>query len=294
MLISLSCDSACRSGLTAGETQNVLWPYKLSANNSLLYFTDSYYIYLPSVTNIQALEYDMFQFTGTRYMFGSECDNPSYTSGKWRIWNSAGGSWVSTAAPCTLFASPGVWHLIEWQVHRVSGDTGCGGDPCMYYDQLTVDGVNYGPFTSEPATTSSDPDAFGIQFQIDARYNSTTAVEYLDEVNFTVSTSPSTNYTLSVTAATGGTVADNLSRISCPSTCSASYASGTSVTLTPTTLAGYQFSGWVGGGCTGTGNCTITMTAAQTTTAVFVPTMSGNGGITVTGGVTIQGGVYVP
>src|SRR3990172_7231143 len=51
--------------------------------------------------------------------------------------------------------------------------------------------------------------------------------------------------------------------------CSEPYPNGTAVTLTATPAAGSTFGGWSGGGCTGTGSCTVTMTAARTVTATF-------------------------
>src|SRR5205807_2293496 len=41
-------------------------------------------------------------------------------------------------------------------------------------------------------------------------------------------------------------------------------------TLTATPAAGSMFTGWSGGGCAGTGACTVTMNAATTVTAGFV------------------------
>src|SRR5262249_55282485 len=49
---------------------------------------------------------------------------------------------------------------------------------------------------------------------------------------------------------------------------SASFASGTSVTLTATAASGSTFAGW-SGACTGTSTCTVSMTAAQSVTATF-------------------------
>jgi hypothetical protein len=82
---------------------------------------------------------------------------------------------------------------------------------------------------------------------------------------------PGTNFTLSVTrdgsAAGNGFVTSNPAGISCGATCSAAYASGTSVTLTVTTSSGGVFAGW-GGACTGTATtCTLTMDANKGVTA---------------------------
>src|SRR5207247_10851050 len=46
------------------------------------------------------------------------------------------------------------------------------------------------------------------------------------------------------------------------------------VALTATPSASSVFTGWSGGGCTGTGPCTVTMSAAATVTATFAPTLS--------------------
>src|SRR2546427_1497511 len=80
-------------------------------------------------------------------------------------------------------------------------------------------------------------------------------------------------FTLTVSkAGTGsGTVTSTPAVITCGTSCSASYASGTVVTLTATPAIGSAFTGWSGGGCTGTGSCSVTLTAATTVTATFTP-----------------------
>jgi hypothetical protein len=83
----------------------------------------------------------------------------------------------------------------------------------------------------------------------------------------------STLYTLTVSkSGTGtGTVTSSPSGIDCGSDCSESYNQGTSVTLTATAASGSIFEGWSGGGCSGTGTCTVTMNAAKSVTATFNP-----------------------
>jgi uncharacterized repeat protein (TIGR01451 family) len=79
-----------------------------------------------------------------------------------------------------------------------------------------------------------------------------------------------TNFTLTVTegGAGTGTVTSTPAGILCPSTCSASFASGTAVTLTPTATVGSTFAGW-GGACSGSAACVVTLTAAESVTATF-------------------------
>ena len=79
-----------------------------------------------------------------------------------------------------------------------------------------------------------------------------------------------TNFALTVTkAGTGtGTVTSNPAGISCGATCSASFTSGTVVTLTQAAGTGSTFAGW-SGACTGTGACSVTISAAKAVTATF-------------------------
>ena len=77
------------------------------------------------------------------------------------------------------------------------------------------------------------------------------------------------SYTLSVSLAGTGSGSVSGSGISCPNTCANNYAGGTVVTLTALPSAGSTFTGWSGGGCTGTGTCVVTMSSDQSVTATF-------------------------
>ena len=99
-------------------------------------------------------------------------------------------------------------------------------------------------------------------------------------------------FTLTVTEVGTGTgkVTSNPAGINCPTTCSASFASESMVTLTATANAGSAFAGWRGANCSGTGSCVVTMSAAEGVTATFnaaatftlTVTEAGNGTGTVT------------
>ncbi|MGA2746884.1 MAG: alkaline phosphatase family protein [Candidatus Sulfotelmatobacter sp.] len=82
--------------------------------------------------------------------------------------------------------------------------------------------------------------------------------------------SPQTTYHLTVklTGTSTGTVTSTPPGISCPSTCTASFSSGTSVKLTAAPATGASFAGW-SGACKGTGSCTLTMNANQSAAAAF-------------------------
>src|SRR5205823_5100578 len=89
----------------------------------------------------------------------------------------------------------------------------------------------------------------------------TTVVANFARPRFTLAVSPQ---------GTGsGTVTSSPTGINCGATCSASFASGTQVTLTATPARGSTFDGWTGGGCASTNPCTLTLTANTTVTARF-------------------------
>jgi len=165
--------------LSAGQTTNYLWYYNAGANSTSTSFISTWHVNIPSTSLIQELEYDTKQFiSGHRWFWGSEC-NPG---GVWQIWNQLAGAWVTTSVPCTLTAN--TWHTIIWKVHRVPGETACSGQPCDYYDSLSVDGTVYTGFTPQPSGPSGDADNTGTDTQIDLNSTGGTASEYLDEMSF--------------------------------------------------------------------------------------------------------------
>jgi hypothetical protein len=89
---------------------------------------------------------------------------------------------------------------------------------------------------------------------------------------------------LSVSLAGPGSGSVSGSGISCPSSCSGSYAPGTTITLTPAPASGWAFTGW-SGACSGTGPCTFTMGLFDTgVTATFGPAVNAAGGPGHSGG----------
>ncbi len=75
-------------------------------------------------------------------------------------------------------------------------------------------------------------------------------------------------YTLTLTAIGNGTVTPTPAGVSCGTNCYG-YDAGTSIQLSGSPDAGSSFSGWSGGGCSGTGNCQLTIQSNQSISATF-------------------------
>jgi len=84
-----------------------------------------------------------------------------------------------------------------------------------------------------------------------------------------VETSQSFPLTVARTGAGAGTVASAPAGIDCGSVCSRTFGAGAVVTLSATPAAGSVFTGWSGGGCSGTAPCTVTVAGATSVSAAF-------------------------
>jgi peptidoglycan hydrolase-like protein with peptidoglycan-binding domain len=143
------------------------------------------------------------------------------------------------------------------------------------------------PLTSVTAATTSPAGDSGIFVVIDGKYYVRTTNGLMPihggmphGSNGTASApAPTPTYLLTVSKAGSsgtGTVTSSPAGIACGATCSASYAQGATVTLTAVADSGSSFFGWSGGGCSGTGACTVTMSAATAVTAIFPINLSVN------------------
>ena len=80
--------------------------------------------------------------------------------------------------------------------------------------------------------------------------------------------------TVLVNGTGSGSVTSNPVGITCPTDCIEKYAQGTVVSLTAVADAGSNFTGWIGGGCSGAATCTVTLAQSLTVTATFgTPTL---------------------
>ena len=84
-----------------------------------------------------------------------------------------------------------------------------------------------------------------------------------------------------------GTVTSAPGGVNWPQNRGAAFTAGSQVTLTAAPNAGSTFLGWSGGGCSGTGDCTVTVNGRVNVQAQFSPSLGGSGG----GGSTASAGL---
>ena len=123
-------------------------------------------------------------------------------------------------------------------------------------------------------TLSAEPDA-GSEFAgWDGDCTGTGACRVTMSATRTVTATFTEQPQLSVSLAGAGSVTSSPAGINCPATCAADFAAGTVVSLRATPAAGSSFAGW-GGACTGTGACSLTLTADTSVTASFTENDTG-------------------
>lgn len=91
-----------------------------------------------------------------------------------------------------------------------------------------------------------------------------------------LSLTPPVLHSVEVTRSGGGSgsVTSVPAGITCGSSCTAAFPENSAVVLTATPAAGSIFTGWGGGGCSGNGTCTLTITADSVVNAAFAPSTS--------------------
>ena len=95
--------------------------------------------------------------------------------------------------------------------------------------------------------------------------------------------SSSASLTLSKTGVGTGTVTSVPPGIDCGEDCGGLFPKDTLVRLIATADPGTEFGGWSGGGCSGTGECTITITATTSVDALFLKQVTVGSDIAITG-----------
>jgi hypothetical protein len=138
---------------------------------------------------------------------------------------------------------------------------GCGATCALAFDYGTVVTLTATPSTGSDFTGWSGAGCTGAG----------DCVVTMDAAHAVTATFTLQTHALDVTKlGTGaGSVSSSPAGIECGATCSTSFDHATVVTLTATPDADSMFIGWAGSGCTGTGDCVVTVDAAHAVTATF-------------------------
>jgi hypothetical protein len=124
------------------------------------------------------------------------------------------------------------------------------------------------------STYTLAPADVGHTLFVDVAAHNAVGTTFADSLDTAPVGNGATQHLLTVSVNGSGTVTSSPDGIDCGDSCSAEFSDGTAVVLTPTPAPGATFSGWSGGGCSGTGGCSIALSANTTVTAGFTPTPS--------------------
>ncbi|MEW6417445.1 MAG: DNRLRE domain-containing protein [Nitrospirota bacterium] len=165
------------------------------------------------------------------------------------------------------------------------------GNTSSNYSQI----IDVGNITTYTVASLNDGTYY---FAVTAYDTSGNESEYSNEVSKTIQSTQQYTLTLNKSGTGSGTVTSSPTGINCGTDCSEAYNAGTVVTLTASPATGSTFTGWSGGGCTGTGMCSISINANTTVTATFststsyiITATAGSGGsISPSGSVSVNYG----
>lgn len=149
-------------------------------------------------------------------------------------------------------------------IWRLDANGGAGGVDSALDPTFGTGGV-------ASAAEGSSAEANAIALEPDRRVAAVGPIENVLDGSLLLFRALGDPFTASVAkAGTGsGSVQSSPPGIACGLSCSGPFDDGSQVTLTATPATGSAFAGWSGAGCSGTGNCELTMSAEQTVTATF-------------------------
>ena len=206
----------------------------------------------------------------------------------------------ATGAPVTLTASPSA----GYQFGGWSGDCSGNGLTCSltmsanksatatFYPFLSITKTGQGTISSSPAgiscgATCTFPFNPGTLVTLNATPTLSGTVltswsgdcvgggacSVLMNMTRNVGATFAPGFSVTVNRTGNGTITSSPSAIQCGATCTAGFATGSTITLTATPDTGQTFMGWTGA-CSGKGTCVLTASESKTVSAQFVSTYS--------------------
>jgi len=188
----------------------------------------------------------------------------------------------ATTGPSLMITSHSNNQHVTTSSIKLAGTASDSGNGDNGIQQVTVNGVRANNDTASGSGTAN----WSRVVSLSGGANGITVIAYDNSPNHNTTTQSITiyydiqaQYSLTVVkAGTGdGTVTGSPAGINCGSDCTEAYKGGTKITLTAKADTDSTFTGWSGGGCSGTATCTVTMNSDTNVTATFslvVPTIS--------------------
>ncbi len=177
---------------------------------------------------------------------GNDCNDDDALEHPGQTWYAdVDGDGYSDGTTNTISCTRPVGYKISTELTATSGD-------CNDNDSTVHPGATEGPTGDPTCSDTKDNDCDGLTDNAD------------ENCEIIIS-----NYSLNIVVVGQGTVTSSPAGIDCGSDCSESYPYGSGVTLSAAPLTDWQFDGWSGGGCSGIGDCAVTMNADVTITATF-------------------------
>lgn len=210
------------------------------------------------------------QMSGYYLELHSSAFNPPNTSGRhriaFRLIGDAGGSQTITVYNTTNITTLNAWY------HVAASYSGSGlASGVRIYVNGASGKTAYQDTLGARSIINTNPLTVGY-YSAPAAWNSVYNSIYIDEVHM---------YGAEVrrlgAARVGGgivmspSITGTSERINCGTVCEAFYPKGAQVTLSAYPSPGSSFTGWSGGGCSGTGACTVTLGDDINVTATFTP-----------------------
>jgi hypothetical protein len=129
--------------------------------------------------------------------------------------------------------------------------------------------ASFSPGTSVTLTATPMTNSIFVGWTGACSGTGTCTITVSSAVNITANFAVDNTLMVALAGNGNGFVSSSPSGIACGTACSQVFAPNTSVTLNAYPSTGSQFAGWNGGGCSGTGTCTVTTDTAKLVTATF-------------------------
>jgi hypothetical protein len=263
----LSSSVWCLSGGNSGSAAN-------STSNNTLGFTDSaYHSVFVSLTGLTNGSHYCAQLVATNASGttggGQVTFTAAVTTGPPTATTGTATSLTTTGATLNGSVNPGGQATTYQFDYDLSSSTWCtsGGSSGSPANGTAATSVGFTDNTSHTVSATISGLAANTSYCFRADASNASGSAFGSQATFTTTVETHT-FTVSTAGSGSGSITSTPAGISCPGSCSHAFAAGTSVSLTATPAAGSTFTGW-GGACSGTGSCSVTMSADQSVTGMF-------------------------